>query len=113
MFSGFFVLDCVTTWVGIQFFWMYEVNPLLSWIYGIMGIYAGLLAYKIAVVLFAVLVEHYLSTLELDYSKENTVIEKWKRVLIKIADTRTILYGIGIGGYFATIFNIINFSGAI
>ncbi len=113
MFSGFFVWDCVTTWVGIQFFRMYEINPLLSWIYGILGMYAGLLEYKIAVVLFAVLVEHYLSTLELDYFKENTVIKKWKRVLIKIADTRTILYGIGIGGYFATIFNIINFSGAI
>jgi tetrahydromethanopterin S-methyltransferase subunit G len=92
---------------------MYEVNPLLSWIYDITGMYVGLLAYKIAVGLFAVSVEHYLSTLELDYSKENTVIEKWKRVLIKIADTRTILYGIGIGGYFAAIFNIIHFSGAI
>jgi hypothetical protein len=75
MFSGFFVGDCVTTWLGIQFFRMYEVNPLLSWIYGIMGMYVGLLAYKIAVGLFAVSVERYLSTLELDYSKENTELK--------------------------------------
>lgn len=60
LFDGFFLGDCGTTWAGIYLKCIPEQNPVLTWLFGVIGIVAGLVLFKIVIVSIVLSAGRYL-----------------------------------------------------
>lgn len=118
MLSGFYIGDCVTTWIGIQFFGMYEINPIARSIIDItgtslFGIFICIALYKTAGLAITLSVVDYYSKNTVYSNGDNYFFALWEYIYRKVVNIKIFLYFFGIIGYIASIWNISKIIGVI